>query len=330
MEHQEHQPTPLPKQESTMSQEDRHHALQRNFVTFALGLSAASIFGLVLLSLDQYQEKKQAQAQAKELFTRTEQLEENISAIATDLVTTQEQLQLTMSENSLVLADLTKEQERLKDDLVDELDRVSDTVGDLEKLSQTDKQLLQKYSKVFFLNEHYAPPRLKVIPDKYVYDEDRVERIDERVWPHLEDLLEDAKDDGIELFIKSGYRSFEEQRNTKAGYTVTYGAGTANTFSADQGYSEHQLGTTIDFITTGIGGSLDGFQNTEAYIWLQKNAYKYGFVLSYPEGNQYYVFEPWHWRFVGEDLSDDLHDDKEQFYDLDQRAIDKYLLKMFD
>jgi len=60
------------------------------------------------------------------------------------------------------------------------------------------------------------------------------------------------------------------------------------------------------------------------------NAHKYGFTLSYPEGNQYYVFEPWHWRFVGEDLARDLKRDERHFYDLDQRAIDGYLLEIFD
>src|SRR5690606_18737682 len=108
-----------------------------------------------------------------------------------------------------------------------------------------------------------------------------------------------------------------------------YGSG-ANAFSADQGFSEHQLGTTVDFTTTGLGGGLQGFGNTPAYQWLVQNAYKYGFVLSYPEDNAYYVFEPWHWRYVGEDLAEDLHDDDQHFYDLPQREIDQYLLHIFD
>lgn len=76
----------------------------------------------------------------------------------------------------------------------------------------------------------------------------------------MEDLLEDAKDDDAELYVKSAYRSFEEQSALKSAYSVTYGAGMANQFSADQGYSEHQLGTTVDFITKGLGGKLEGFE----------------------------------------------------------------------
>lgn len=208
--------------------------------------------------------------------------------------------------------------------------QISGNVEELEKLSNADPKLLQKYSKIFFLNEHYTPERLVTIPEEWSYHEDRTERIHAEVWPFLEDLLKDARRDGIELFIKSGYRSFDEQHNIKSAYTVTYGAGTANTFSADQGYSEHQLGTTVDFITTGINGTLEGFGNTEAYEWLLDNAHEYGFILSYPEGNEYYIFEPWHWRFVGKDLAKRLEVNDQGFYDLEQRTIDNYLIDLFE
>lgn len=145
----------------------------------------------------------------------------------------------------------------------------------------------------------------------------------------LEDMLDAAKDDGIDLKVLSAYRSFDEQISVKQSHTVVYGSG-ANTFSADQGYSEHQLGTTVDLTTPEINGAYESFADTDAYQWLQKNAYKYGFILSYPEGNAYYVFEPWHWRFVGVDLARDLHRKGDNFYDWDQRKIDEYLIKIFD
>ncbi len=110
---------------------------------------------------------------------------------------------------------------------------------------------------------------------------------------------------------------------------MQYGAG-ANTFSADQGYSEHQLGTTVDFSSDEIGGGLTDFQNTKAFAWLEENAHRYGFTLSYPEANEYYIYEPWHWRFVGQELADDLYDDGKHFYDYDQRTIDEYLISIFD
>lgn len=226
------------------------------------------------------------------------------------------------------LAYSLSEEKRRNDEFYNQISEISGTVGKLDKLSKTDEELLQKYSKVYFLNENYIPSDLIQIPQGYIHDDDD-EFFHEDAWPFLETLLQEAGEDGMNLLIVSGYRSFDTQRELKGAYTVTYGSG-ANTFSADQGYSEHQLGTAVDFSTKALGGGLSGFGNTEAYDWLLQNAYKYGFILSYPEENGYYVFEPWHWRFVGKKLARDLHSDDESFYHLDQREIDEYLISIFD
>ncbi|OHA16445.1 MAG: hypothetical protein A2830_03185 [Candidatus Taylorbacteria bacterium RIFCSPHIGHO2_01_FULL_44_110] len=207
---------------------------------------------------------------------------------------------------------------------------VSGTVETLQKLSKTDPQLLQKYSKVFFLNEYYAPARLVEIPTDYSYSDSKTLKLQTDIWLHLKQMLDDAKDAGITMYVFSAYRSFNEQSTLKKDYEIIYGAGSANSFSADQGYSEHQLGTTVDLITTGLGGILDGFDKTKAYTWLLSNAYQYGFVISYPKDNAFYVFEPWHWRFVGVKLATDLHNQNKIFYDLDQRKIDEYLVNFFE
>jgi len=87
----------------------------------------------------------------------------------------------------------------------------------------------------------------------------------------------------------------------------------------------------VDIITPGLGGQLDdSFIPTAANTWLTANAYKYGFELSYPKDNGYYVYEPWHWRFVGVKLATDLHNQGKNFYDMDQRVIDTYLVNIFD
>ena len=255
------------------------------------------------------------------LETRVLELEEALGITESSLTKTEE-------EKENLSEELIAEKERVGD-LADQVEDIAGTVGVLDKLSKTDEELLQKYSKIYFLNEHYIPPRLKTIPLTHLYNESVSQQIHADVWPYLEDLIEDAADDGVTLWINSAYRSFGTQASLKAGYTVVYGSG-ANTFSADQGYSEHQLGTTVDFTTEGIGGGYSGFEKTPAYNWLLQNAHKYGFVLSYPEGNAYYVFEPWHWRFVGVDLANDLEDGGESFYDKDQRQINEYLVNIFD
>ncbi len=210
-----------------------------------------------------------------------------------------------------------------------QLSSITSTVGTLEKLANTDEELLAKYSKIYFLNENYTPKSLTPIAEKYVSTGATNYQIHAQVWPFLERLLIDANADGQKLLVASAYRSFATQSSLKASYKVTYGSG-ANTFSADQGYSEHQLGTALDFTTTKLGPNFNNFASESAYTWLKANAYKYGFILSYPEGNTYYKYEPWHWRFVGVLLATRLHDDHLNFYDFSQRDIDQYLVKLFD
>lgn len=210
------------------------------------------------------------------------------------------------------------------------IDEISSTVGTLDKLSKTDKELLQKYSKVYFLNENYVPLNLIKVPAPYLSKQDASFELHANVWPFLKQLLDSAVSAGLPIQIVSAYRSFGTQATLKANYRLNYGAGTANTFSAEQGYSEHQLGTTVDLTTPAIGDTLSGFDRTTAYQWLQNNAHRFGFTLSYPANNTFYQFEPWHWRFVGVELATRLYNEKKYFYDLDQRVIDAYLVKIFD
>lgn len=251
-----------------------------------------------------------------------------LSEASTTIAALMSELSLTTEELDELEDDYRREKNR-NEDFEDQIKDIAGTVGDLDKLSKTDEELLQKYSKVYFLNEHFVPEKVVEIEKKYLYNEALTKPVHAKVEPYLTEMLDDALADGIKIWVVSAYRSFAEQTYLKGSYTITYGSG-ANTFSADQGYSEHQLGTTLDFTTEGLGGGLNGFGNTPAYTWLTENAHKYGFTLSYPENNAYYEYEPWHWRFVGEDLAEDLKEDSKHFYDWDQRKIDTYLIKIFD
>lgn len=249
-------------------------------------------------------------------------------------------LQLEREKNDLLAKIDEKEEERLellrqiseKEEIINQFEgqigSIASTVGTLEKLSKTDEELLQKYSKVYFLNENYRPAQLSNIELKYLFAKDDA-YIHTNVKPYLERLLRDAKEEGYDLRILSAFRSFESQASLKSAYKVTYGSG-ANTFSADQGYSEHQLGTAVDFTTPNIGALLSGFDKEKVYEWLLDEAHNYGFILSYPQGNKFYKFEPWHWRFVGVSLATKLYEENKHFYDLDQREIDEYLVEIFD
>lgn len=267
-----------------------------------------------------------------QLFSLTVQ----VSSLKSELALSVEKMDARIIEVATVLTEEVAEDRKdltvIKEKLgifEDEVGTISGALDSLEKLSKTDPELLQKYSKVFFLNEHYVPDSLSKVSSKFNYHEDKDIEVHSKVWPHLKEMMEDALDEEVEIYVYSGYRSFGTQASLKGQYTVSFGEG-ANKFSADQGYSEHQLGTTVDLITTGISGSLTGFEKTEAYEWLKNNAYKYGFTLSYPEANKYYVFEPWHWRFVGVKLATYLNKNNLNFYDADQRKIDEYLISLFD
>lgn len=258
--------------------------------------------------------------------TRSEK-DARIAALESELASTSEILRTT-EEARETYQKRYEEKEEEVEELASQVKKISGTVGILDKLSKTDPELLIKYSKVYFLNENYIPEKLSKIEAEYsAVPTDQY--LETRVYGQLTDMIDDANEDGVDIAVRSAYRSFEAQKNLKGAYSVSYGTG-ANAFSADQGYSEHQLGTTADLTSPENGNQLAGFDTTKAFAWLQKNAHKYGFILSYPKDNAYYIYEPWHWRYVGEDLAGDLKDDNKNFYDLDQREIDKYLVSVFD
>lgn len=225
--------------------------------------------------------------------------------------------------------------QRLADELAknttfeNQISDIASTVGTLTKLSQTDKELLQKYSRVYFLNENYVPSDLTVIDSSRLLQPERSITFHAKALPYLLRMLDDANDAGSPILVISAYRSFAEQKALKGNYVLTYGTG-ANKFSADQGYSEHQLGTTVDLTTKTIAGTSIAFASSTAGEWLAAHAWEYGFILSYPKGNTYYQYEPWHWRFVGTALARELHETGKRFYDLPQREIDTYLGAIFD
>ena len=125
------------------------------------------------------------------------------------------------------------------------------------------------------------------------------------VIPDLTRMITDIKSEGVDLSIVSGYRSYQTQIDTYNYWLKMNNGNTSlvDTFSARAGHSQHQLGTAIDFSTNEIRDKLgDEFSNTKASKWLSQNAYKYGFVISYPRGFENitgYKHESWHYRYIG-------------------------------
>ena len=119
-----------------------------------------------------------------------------------------------------------------------------------------------------------------------------------------------AREADVQLRIISAYRSYQTQKTTFAYWVEQSGLQLARKYSAIPGHSEHQLGTAVDLGTLGAGapwGSAS-FATSPTAIWLTENAYKFGFVRSYPAGAKRvalscYGSEPWHWRYVGLNLA---------------------------
>jgi D-alanyl-D-alanine carboxypeptidase len=125
----------------------------------------------------------------------------------------------------------------------------------------------------------------------------------------LKQMLADAANAGYTVIPASGYRSYETQVSVYNSEVTSYGQTVADSESARPGYSEHQTGWAIDL---GSGGCniTDCFGDTPGGKWVTANAYKYGFILRYTAANTSitgYRAEAWHFRYVGKDLSEEMH-----------------------
>jgi D-alanyl-D-alanine carboxypeptidase len=302
----------------------------RAYLPYTLGILALGLVGyLVFLNYSQTEQIDRLTADRNKYLAeanQTKNLLDTANTTINELESELEELRTDLED----LADDYRDEQNRNEDFEDQIRDLAGTLGDLDKLARTDEELLAKYSKVSFLNENYIPERLEEIDEDWVAPGRGDEYFLAPAYEHLDDLMERAERAGLDLKIVSAYRSFDEQGVIKGNFTEIFGEG-ANAFSADQGYSEHQLGTTVDFSTASINHQLvEGFENTEEFKWLEENAHRYGFILSYPPDNAFYIYEPWHWRFVGRDLASDLNRANDNFYDWDQREIDKYLLTIFD
>ncbi len=120
----------------------------------------------------------------------------------------------------------------------------------------------------------------------------------------LANMLASMKtESGQTVSIVSGYRSYNSQIEAYTYNVKLNGQAEADKISARPGFSEHQLGTVVDFFNKDTGYQLSKeFDDVPAGEWLKNNSYKYGFVQTYPEGAENitgYQFEPWHYRYIG-------------------------------
>ena len=119
-------------------------------------------------------------------------------------------------------------------------------------------------------------------------------------------MIAAARAKGVRIVVRSGYRSFALQAQILASKIRADGSESlARRYNAAPGRSEHQTGLSVDLwdgVTWGVG-----VRNTRAGKWLWANAWRYGFILRYPNGKEKitgYAFEPWHYRYIGKAAKD--------------------------
>lgn len=175
---------------------------------------------------------------------------------------------------------------------------IKDTDTNLKEL-----MLVNKYNK---LSETYEPENIINIPLTYAYSG---EKTSEKALEYYKVMHNAAKQDGINLVISSGYRSYQEQQETYEEYEKIKKE-KIDTYAARPGHSEHQTGLAFDILTLGVRTT--EFDQTKEFNWLQENSYKYGFILRYPKGKEDitgFDYESWHYRYVGIEAATKIHDE---------------------
>jgi D-alanyl-D-alanine carboxypeptidase len=131
----------------------------------------------------------------------------------------------------------------------------------------------------------------------------------------LQDMAGAASANDTPIAVQSGYRSYSQQKTTFNYWVSVDGYTSALKVSARPGHSEHQLGLAIDFKSQDGGPPWEGgdWALSPAGSWLATHAWTFGWVMSYPK-NGYakdcYGYEPWHYRYVGREMAERIHDSK--------------------
>ena len=141
------------------------------------------------------------------------------------------------------------------------------------------------------------------------------QKIDERIYPYLQEMFDAARAEGIYPIVREGYRTEKEQQALydekvqayiNEGYSRSRAERTAKEWVALPGTSEHQLGIAVD-----INADKSKCSDNEVYAWLAENAHEYGFILRYPQGKTEITgtgYEPWHYRYVGEAVALEIYE----------------------
>ncbi len=138
--------------------------------------------------------------------------------------------------------------------------------------------------------------------------------VDSRIYPDLQAMFDDMRAQGVYPFVREGFRTrayqqeiMDQRRNEyiAQGYSEETADSMARDYVAEPGTSEHELGLAVDI------NAATGSESWQVYDWLAANAYKYGFILRYPEDKTDITginYEPWHYRYVGKKAAAEIYE----------------------
>ena len=185
-------------------------------------------------------------------------------------------------------------------------EEVSEPIED----KQTNENLIL-VNKSNSLQANYIPKELIEPNVQFTFQEDLPKKLMRREAAYaLEELFNAAKDEGLELWAQSGYRSYDTQKIIFTYNSKQKGKEVANETSAMPGQSEHQTGLAMDVTSEKVNFHLvESFGETKEGKWLADHAFQYGFIIRYPKGKEKitgYRYEPWHIRYTGKKAAEEI------------------------
>lgn len=185
--------------------------------------------------------------------------------------------------------------------------RYEDVLTRYTRYSDSRKTLVDT---IYALPRSYMPPpRLSSTETAGLNDGEQVRRF---VIADLAALARAARKAGAPLRVVSGYRSYKQQQYLYEREVRNKGLEAGRLLVARPGHSEHHLGTALDFAgttDTKPAWKYADWADSPAGAWLKANAWRHGFLMSYPDGYQEvtcYQYEPWHYRYVGREMAADV------------------------
>lgn len=149
----------------------------------------------------------------------------------------------------------------------------------------------------------YVPPQLESLEGQ---------QFDSRIIGPLKEFVQAAKNEGLSVYLSSGYRSYNEQAANFLRVCQNNGISDgkdSNGFyiTLPAGYSEHQSGLCCDITDIYYSVKDRSIENTALYKWMSVHCQEYGFIVRYPDGKEEVteiMYEPWHYRYVGKEAAE--------------------------